>query len=103
MQNNKLKIKFNIKLNKSNSNLYPYSITGLIEAEGSFSIMKLKDNRTKYDVNVGLRFEISMLANETQLLNMVKSFFCCSNIFIKYINYIIQFLWKILVKYLKFW
>ena len=92
MQNNKLKIKFNIKLNKSNSNLYPYSITGLIEAEGSFSIMKLKDNRTKYDVNVGLRFEISMLANETQLLNMVKSFFCCSNIFIKYINYIIQFL-----------
>ncbi len=103
MQNNKLKIKFNIKLNKSNSNLYPYSITGLIEAEGSFSIMKLKNNRTKYDVNVGLRFEISMLANETQLLNMVKSFFCCSNIFIKYINYIIQFLWKILVKYLKFW
>ncbi len=92
MQNNKLKIKFNIKLNKSNSNLYPYSITGLIEAEGSFSIMKLKNNRTKYDVNVGLRFEISMLANETQLLNMVKSFFCCSNIFIKYINYIIQFL-----------
>jgi len=103
MQNNKLKIKFNIKLNKSNSNLYPYSITGLIEAEGSFSTMKLKNNRTKYDVNVGLRFEISMLANETQLLNMVKSFFCCSNIFIKYINYIIQFLWKILVKYLKFW
>jgi hypothetical protein len=89
---NKLKIKFNIMLNKSNSNLDPYSINGLIEAEVSFSIIKLEDKRTKYDVNVGLRFEISMLANETQLLNMVKSFFCCSNIFIKYINYIIQFL-----------
>jgi hypothetical protein len=85
MQNNKLKIKFNIMLNKPNSNLDPYSINGLIEAEGSFSI-KLKDKRTKYDINVGLRFEISMLANETLLLNVI-----------------IQFLRKILVKYLKFW
>jgi hypothetical protein len=56
MQNNKFKVEFNTKLNKSNSNLYTYSITGLIEAEGSFSIMKLKDKRTKYDINVGLRF-----------------------------------------------
>ncbi len=85
-----------------NSNLDSHSMTGLIEAKESFSIMKFKNKRIKY-IDIGLKFEISMLANETQLLSMVKSFFCCGNVFIKYNNCIIQLLWKILVKYLKFW
>jgi hypothetical protein len=83
MQNNEFRVEFPTKLNKSNFNLDPYFITGLIEAEGSFSIMKFKNKRAKYDINIGLRFKISMLANETPLLNMVKSFFGCGNIFIR--------------------
>lgn len=97
MQNYKFKVEFTTKLNNSNSNynLDIYFITGLIEAEGSFSIMKFKDKRIKYDINIGLKFKISMLANETQLLKMVKSFFCC--------EYIYKLIRNILVKYLKFW
>ena len=71
MQNKKFKVEFTTKLNKLNSNLDIYSITGLIEAEGSFSIMKFKNKKIKYNIDIGLRFEISMLANETQLLNMI--------------------------------
>lgn len=47
-----------------NFNLNPYFIIGLIEAEGSFSIVKYKYKKAKYDINVGLRFKIVMLANE---------------------------------------
>jgi hypothetical protein len=75
MQNNVLKIEyFDIK---SYLNMDPYFITGLTEAEGSFSIIKIKDKRAKYDTNVHLRFKITMLNNETELLTMVKSFFKC--------------------------
>ncbi len=54
MQNNELKLP--TFLNKSYLNLDPYFITGLIEAEGSFSIVKKWDKRAKYGINVGLRF-----------------------------------------------
>lgn len=75
MENNVLKIEsFYIK---PHLNLDPYFITGLTEAEGSFSIIKIKDKRAKYDTNVHLRFKITMLTNETELLTMVKSFFKC--------------------------
>jgi hypothetical protein len=62
--------------------LNPYFITGLTEAEGSFSINKHKDKRAKYGVNISLRFKITMLTNETQLLNMVKYFFNCGNLYV---------------------
>jgi len=55
----------------------PNFVTGLTEAEGSFSIRKHKDNRAKFKSNVGLRFKITMLNDETELLNMIKSFFDC--------------------------
>lgn len=70
-----------IELDKPNLKLDPYFITGLIEAEGSFSITKHKDKRSRHDITIGLRFKITMLVNETQLLYMVKSFFNCGNIF----------------------
>jgi hypothetical protein len=74
MQNNK-----QIKLSKfkPNLNLDPYFVTGLIEAEGSFSITKHKDKRAKNKITIGLSFRITMLDNEISLLNMVKNFFDC--------------------------
>ena len=77
--NNNLK-KTSFKLHKPSLKMDPYFITGLTEAEGSFSVMKFKDKRAKFDIYVGLRFKITMLSNETELLNMVKSFFDCGTI-----------------------
>ena len=65
---------------KKAQELDPYFITGLIEAEGSFSVNKHKDKRAKYSVNVGLAFRITMLRNEIELLNMVKDYFSCGYI-----------------------
>jgi len=79
---NKEKIKLS-KLNMPSSNLDPLFVTGLIEAEGSFSITKHKDNRAKHKMNIGLCFRITMLSDETELLNMVKDFFCCGNLSIE--------------------
>lgn len=59
------------------SKLDPYFVTGLTEAEGSFSISVHKKNRAKFKRNVKLEFTIKMLENETELLLMVKSFFNC--------------------------
>jgi hypothetical protein len=59
------------------SKLNPYFITGLIEAEGSFSITKHKDKRATNEVIIGLSFRITMLSNEIKLLNMIKEFFGC--------------------------
>lgn len=53
----------------------PYFVTGLTEAEGCFSITKHKDTRAKFGMTIGLRFKITMLANETELLEKVNSFF----------------------------
>jgi hypothetical protein len=82
MQNNGFKIELPVKLNEPDSSLDPYFITGLTEAEGSFSIIKIKDKRAKYDINVSLRFKITMMTNETSLLYKIKSFFECGNIFL---------------------
>jgi hypothetical protein len=71
--------KYRLFSNKASSNLCldPYFVTGLTEAEGSFSVIKHKDIRALYKVNISLRFKITMLDNEFELLNMVKSFFNC--------------------------
>lgn len=67
------------KLDK-HTKLNPDFVTGLVEAEGSFSITKHKDNRARQKMTIGLRFEISMLSNEIDLLFLVKDFFGCGNI-----------------------
>lgn len=56
-------------------NLDPYFVTGLTEAEGCFSITKHKDPRAKFGLVVGLRFKITMLVNEAELIEKVRSFF----------------------------
>jgi hypothetical protein len=64
------------KLNK-NIKLNPYFVTGLTEAEGCFSITKHKDNRAKNNISIGLRFKLTMLSNEMDLLQNLKLFFNC--------------------------
>jgi hypothetical protein len=62
----------------NNSNvLNPDFVTGLTDAEGCFSVVIRKNNKAKFKKNVGLRFQIQMLQNETELLKMVKLFFGC--------------------------
>lgn len=79
MLNNKCTVKFPM-LKKSNLKIDPYFITELVEAEGSFSITKHKDNRAKHKMSIGLSFRISMLSNEMELLQGVKDFFGCGNL-----------------------
>ena len=55
--------------------LRPNFVTGLTEAEGSFSIVKNRDTRAKFGMTVSLRFKITMLVNETALLKKVQAFF----------------------------
>lgn len=55
--------------------LDPNFVTGLTEAEGSFSVTKRRDERAKYGLTIGLRFKITMLINELELLKQVQSFF----------------------------
>jgi hypothetical protein len=60
----------------NNNGLNPNFVTGLTDAEGCFSVVR-KNNKAKFKFNVGLRFQIKMLKNEIELLNMVKYFFNC--------------------------
>lgn len=53
----------------------PNFVTGLTEGEGSFSITKHKETKAKFGMSIGLRFKITMLANETDLLRKVHYFF----------------------------
>src|SRR5437773_1980250 len=62
------------KIFESKLKLNPNFITGLTESEGSFSIIKHKDIRAKFKINISLRFKITMLNNEVELLNMIKYF-----------------------------
>ena len=59
----------------SQDTLDPNFVTGLTEAEGCFSVVKLKDSRAKFGTTIGFRFKISMLVNEVKLLEKVHSFF----------------------------
>jgi hypothetical protein len=70
-------IKDNNNLSNLTLKLDPYFITGLTESEGSFSVFLHKDDKAKFKRNVGLRYKITMLENELELLKMVKSFFDC--------------------------
>src|SRR3984893_2933839 len=67
----------NIKYNNKPNVLNPDFVTGLTDAEGCFSVVIRKNNKAKFKKNVGLRFQIQMLQNETELLKMVKLFFGC--------------------------
>ena len=64
------------KLDKQ-AKLDPNFVTGLVEAEGSFSITKHSDIRAKHNVTIGLRFKLTMLSNEIDLLEGLKLFFRC--------------------------
>jgi hypothetical protein len=52
----------------------PYFVTGLREAEGYFSVTKSADKRAKFGHNYFLRFKITMLENDTELLKLIHSF-----------------------------
>lgn len=77
--NNNLEILLS-KLEIKSTKLNPYFVTGLTDADGSFSITKHKDNRAKHNMTIGLRFRITMLSNEIELLNMVKDFYSCGHL-----------------------
>jgi len=72
--------------------LDPYFVTGLTEAEGSFSCEacqlrrheKIKIIELKMDASrtIGLRFKITMLSNELTLLNQVQSYFGIGKIYV---------------------
>lgn len=66
-----------IPIPTSGYKLNPFFVTGLTEAEGSFSIGKHIDNRAKHKVSIGLRFKLTMLSNEMDLLQNLMSFFNC--------------------------
>lgn len=63
------------------ASLDPYFVTGLTEAEGSFSILKYCDGRRKFGVGIMLRFKITMLVNEIELLKKVQAFFGVGSIY----------------------
>ena len=71
-------VKFARYSSSSKGELYkldPNFVTGLTEAEGSFSIIKCRDARAKFGMTIMLRFKITMLVNEIALLKDVKAFF----------------------------
>ena len=51
---------------------HPYFITGLAEADGSFSIIMAKDNRAKFGHGTYLRFKICLLKKDAILLELLK-------------------------------
>lgn len=65
-----------------------------MESEGSFSIVKNRDVRAKFGMTVSLRFKITMLVNETVLIQKVHAFFGVGSISIndKYgtIDYLVR-------------
>lgn len=69
----------NNECNNNSNVLNPDFVTGLTDAEGSFSVVR-KNNKAKFKINVGLKFRIEML-NETELLKMVKLFFGCGALY----------------------
>lgn len=76
-------------MNKKNNILNPDFVTGLTDAEGCFSVIVRKDDRAKFKRNVGLSFRIRMLANETEMLNLVKDFFLCGYLYKDKSNFVI--------------
>lgn len=68
-------------LNNNNIKLDPNFVTGLTEAEGSFSILKSKNIKAKFKYNFSLRFKLTMLKNEIELINYIKSYFGCGLIY----------------------
>ena len=80
MQNKELNIFVKDK-NNVYTDIHPDFVTGLFEAEGSFSITKKMDNKSKHGISLGLRFKLTMLENESSLLEAIKLFFKCGNMF----------------------
>jgi hypothetical protein len=66
-----------MKENDNNTKLNPDFVTGLTDAEGCFLILAPKNDKSKFKVYFSLKYKISMLDNEVELLKLVKSFFNC--------------------------
>jgi LAGLIDADG endonuclease len=67
----------NRNMPNKNDVLGPDFITGLTDAEGYFLILSPKNDKTKFKVYFSLKYKISMLNNEIELLKMVKDSFGC--------------------------
>lgn len=57
------------------SNFDPWFVTGLIDAEGSFTISVLKSSSTKTGWGVNARFKITVHINDLDLMINLKKFF----------------------------
>jgi hypothetical protein len=69
--------KNNLLGNENSIGLNPYFVTGLTDAKGCFSILSSKNDKAKFKVYFSLKYKITMLNNEVELLKMVKYFFDC--------------------------
>ena len=65
--------------------LDPWYVTGLVEGEGCFCISISKHKSNKLGVEARLMFEIEMIIDDKPLLETVKAFFDCGNVYI--LNY----------------
>lgn len=66
--------------NRNFTKISPYFITGLSEADSSFSITFHKDKRSKLGYSTGLRFKICLLEKDKILLELIKIYFNCGSI-----------------------
>lgn len=60
--------------------LNPWFVTGLTEAEGSFSILKHTDKRALYSMGISMRFKIA-IKKEYTLMKQLANFFNCGVIY----------------------
>lgn len=63
--------------NNNNSKLNSNFVTGLTDGQGCFLLLAPKNYKSKFKVYFILKYKISILKNEVELLKMVKSFFNC--------------------------
>lgn len=71
-------VKSNTLINKvtnKKSNMDPWFVTGLIDAEGSFTVSVLKSSSTKTGWTVNARFKITMHISDIDIMLNLKKFF----------------------------
>jgi hypothetical protein len=79
-ENNSLDLFLGPDLNLILTGISPYFITGLSEADSSFSITFHKDKKSKLGYSIGLRFKICLLEKDRTLLELIKAYFKCGSI-----------------------
>ena len=63
------------KVTDYKSNLHPWFVTGLVDAEGSFTVSVLKSSFTKTGWGVNARFKITTHITDLDLMLNLKNFF----------------------------